>query len=542
MALTYDLELNEVGVGVTSVTDITTSDYALTGLNSESDYQIRVRAVETITGVEYPSIWSAWVDFTTLVTLADIIAALGTITNSQAIHAITTAITVPEVVVETFDLELTENGQSPVVITDIATNSHTLTGLTADTNYSVRVRHVKTVNGGVMQSLWSGATAFTATASLSDIVATLGTIANSQTLHPVTTSIADPLSPVVAQVGTINNSQTVHPITTSVVNSGGGDTATHWIIQLIDLSDMSILDSQIVFTSNYLATGLSANVVGGNDYRFTIVGISDLGAASEPLIVDFTTVMPLVSESKTATVSEEQALDQFYITASHLYDEYENFVILFGGASEAFDTVECTFDGAPLALTVDDLQFTSGEIETDPSGATVSPPTYPADVEILPTDYTGASTAAASSSATLTISDVPTTYYGLNNPGKPSFRYATGDLAGTHTHIWNNSEIVIPDNGSKADVVARITVSIDITLTLVKNGDYANPLVTASSTPVDIDTVTWYQCDISLSDIAVAGGDHFELSMNIVGDVPFLQIAHDPTRTFFTLTVTEVYV
>lgn len=416
MAVTYDLELNEVGVGVTSIADIATNSHVLTGLNATSDYQVRVKAVDTTAGVEMPSLWSAWTDFTTLAQLTDVVAALGTISNAQVVHSVSNHISVPEVVVETYDLEVTESGQSPVIITDIGANNHALTGLTLSTDYSVRVRHVKTVNGGAHQSLWSASTAFTTLAALPEVIAQLGALSNSQTIYPastvaelpdivaqlsaisntqavhsVTTNVVVPDAPVVAalgtlsntqalhsvdtvvpvivQLGTLSNAQTIYPVSTGVDAAGESVSATHWIVQLIDLTDMAVMDSQIVFTSSYSAAGLTANVIGDNDYRISIVGVSDLGAVSQELVIDFSTVLPGVSESATFSSSAEQVLDQFYVDADSMYDETLNIVKLFGAVSEAFDTITATFNGAPYTLTVDDLQFTGEELATDPVAA-----------------------------------------------------------------------------------------------------------------------------------------------------------------------------
>ncbi len=542
MAVTYEIELNEVGVGVTSITGITPTNYTLTGLNASSDYQVRVRQVDTISGGFYASLWTAWSDFTTTAQQSDITVPLGTITNTQTVHSIATVVQQPETVTTTYDLELTETGQSPSITTGISPTNYSLTGLTVDTEYSVRVRQVKELNGGLSQSLWTAPVVFTAGQALPEpVVSLLGTISNSQTIHAMTTEVGGVPTPVVSPLGTISNSQTVHAITTDVELPDGEVAPDFWSVTVTHIESGTVVVNDTTLTSDYSLTGLEANVVGGNEYRAGVTGRTDSGGASDEVTVDFSTVMLSVTEAATPTFSAEQPIDQFYVTGNALYDEFEDFVVVFGEVSEAFDTLTGTLDSAPLTLTLNGLQYTSDEVETDPSGATQPPPTYPLDVAIDGTDWTGASTAASTDSATLTLKDAPTTEYRQNNSGKPSFWHSSGTLATSHAHVWNNGEIVIPDNGKLADVVARIRAKFDMTLTLVKNGDYNNPLATIASTTVDESGNTRYQCDMNVTDIVCAGGDRFEISINPLV-VSSTEIAQDPSLGFFTLTVTEVYV
>ena len=544
MAITYNLELDEIGVGVTTYTGIATTTYALGGLTASTDYQVRVREVNTISGVEVLSLWSSWTAFSTTVQQIDITAVLGTISNSQTVHAIVTSILLPEVVTTTYDLELTETGQSPTVTTGISPTNYSLTGLTVDTEYSVRVRQVKELNGGLSQSLWTAPVVFTAGQALPEpVVSLLGTISNSQTIHAMTTEVGGVPTPVVSPLGTITNSQTVHAITTDVELPDGEVAPDFWAITVTHVESDTTVVNDTTLTSDYSLTGLEANVFGGNEYRVGVTGRTDIGGASDEVTVDFSTVMLSVTEAATPTFSTEQAIDQFYVSAQEVYDKYSDIVLLFGDVNEAFDTITATFDSTPYTLTVDGLQFTGDVLETDPI-TLPAPSVLPGDVEILPTDWTGSSTAVSTDSATLTLSDTTTTDYKFNFGGKPSFKFASGTLAANYTHYWNNSEIVIPDNGSKADVVGRIRSDMDFTLTLVKNGDFANPVATTTSTTIDDAGNTRYQCDLSMTDIVVSGGDHFELSINRANPESLspMGLALDPTLGFFTLTVTEVYV
>lgn len=66
MAISYDIEIKPTGGSATLYTDITGNSYAATGLTASTDYEWRIRQVDTGThgGVMY-SLWSAWDTFST---------------------------------------------------------------------------------------------------------------------------------------------------------------------------------------------------------------------------------------------------------------------------------------------------------------------------------------------------------------------------------------------------------------------------------------------------------------------------------------------
>lgn len=181
-------------------------------------------------------------------------------------------------------------------------------------------------------------------------------------------------------------------------------------------------------------------------------------------------------------------------------------ILFFGEAS----------DGTPLAFTLDEIKA-----------------------------YIDAVVASTSIATTATISASAETDYMVNNTGKISFNYANGSAVTDQYHGLSNSEIAIPENGKTVNATAKVTMFYDSTLSLVKNGDYANPLITVSSTTIPDDVVpdtTRYVCDLALNDIPVAGGDLLTLSLDVVdpADGEFQYVHMDSSKTFFTIEVTEV--
>lgn len=146
-AAQYEVEFN----GQSST--VTTNSYNATGLTAATDYAVRVRA---LCDGGLTSEWSAAVSFTTL-------NGGGEDPTCDVPTAVTTSnITATSVTVSwtgtasQYEVEVTD-GTTPVSQT-VTANQYTFTGLTASTNYTVRVRAI--CDGGVTSD-WSAAQSFT---------------------------------------------------------------------------------------------------------------------------------------------------------------------------------------------------------------------------------------------------------------------------------------------------------------------------------------------------------------------------------------------
>ena len=150
---TYELVVTNVATGVETPITNATTPYALEGLTASTEYTVKVR---THCDENSTSDWSAAVSFTTL-------NGGGEDPTCDVPTAVTTSnITATSVTVSwtgtasQYEVEVTD-GTTPVSQT-VTANQYTFTGLTASTNYTVRVRAI--CDGGVTSD-WSAAQSFT---------------------------------------------------------------------------------------------------------------------------------------------------------------------------------------------------------------------------------------------------------------------------------------------------------------------------------------------------------------------------------------------
>ena len=150
---TYELVVTNVATGVETPITNATTPYALEGLTASTEYTVKVR---THCDENSTSDWSAAVSFTTL-------NGGGEDPTCDVPTAVTTSnITATSVTVSwtgtasQYEVEVTD-GTTPVSQT-VTANQYTFTGLTASTNYTVRVRAI--CDGGVTSD-WSATQSFT---------------------------------------------------------------------------------------------------------------------------------------------------------------------------------------------------------------------------------------------------------------------------------------------------------------------------------------------------------------------------------------------
>ena len=333
MAITYEVELEEVGGITNRFSNISVSDYALSGLNAGIDYIVRVRSVDTTAGVSIFSLWASQA-FTSTAQIAPVNVDLGKITNSQTLYAVSVTLTVPPVNSVEYEVRLTEVGQSSVVYTGIVDSSYALTGLMEGTDYTVAVRSIKTSNDVVYFSTWSPEQAFTSAGSTAPVNVDLAKLALTQTLYAVTASLTAPELPIAAHT---------------------------WLVRVYDTSDESLVIEQVTGDSNFTPSGLFQ----GTTYRIEVTGFA-LGGVSDTVSATFDTVTTLsVSLTK---ISHVQTV---YAAASSLTDpnvsnvdiisvnySYENGnLIVTGETANPADSITIEGGGITLPVVIDGVFF-----------------------------------------------------------------------------------------------------------------------------------------------------------------------------------------
>lgn len=160
MAITYELEYNEIGQAVTRVA--ASSPYDISGLSGEANYQCRVRALDTTNGVTMFSPWSTYTTFTTLAAPQPKTVELGLVTETPTLYPIAPELEVVSVEVPAtqFELELEDllTNTSIFNTVDVSVSSIDYDTLYAFRDYRVRIRGK--ANTGSILSDWSEWTYF----------------------------------------------------------------------------------------------------------------------------------------------------------------------------------------------------------------------------------------------------------------------------------------------------------------------------------------------------------------------------------------------
>lgn len=150
---TYELVVTNVATGVETPITNATTPYALQGLTASTDYTVKVR---THCDENSTSEWSAAVPFTTLDGQQPVECDVPTNVATSNITA--TAVTVSWTgTASEYQIEVSDGGATPIMQT-VSASPYTVEGLTASTNYTVRVRALCENDA---TSDWSAAVNFT---------------------------------------------------------------------------------------------------------------------------------------------------------------------------------------------------------------------------------------------------------------------------------------------------------------------------------------------------------------------------------------------
>lgn len=421
MAISYELQYNKIGGVVTTVPALVVTSYAITGLDSSSNYQFRVRVVDTTSSVIVYSAWSSWSAFSTTAVATPIVVSLGTINNSVTLNNVTPSIEVPSVIVTTYDLYVGVTGQAGTTYNDIATTSYALSGLTDNTNYTFRVRKKVSVDGVIYYTPWVETTFQTLVVS-SPITVNLGVIGNSTTLNAITAIVDAPAnytltyelkieevdvtttfvtaisSTSYALTGLNQGSSylvsvrakydsaegiyyspwtanasfsiaapndvvvTLGTIANSItLNNISADISTPTVAGTVTHYAISVYEMPAhTFVKGYVryTTSLSITDLNDNtDYQVEVVGITNEGGSSSPATVSFSTPLNSIIYNATTTESSPQVLDLFRVTRFHTYDKDTGILRIYGTTTHTLESLILNFNGTNVAAHITGLNW-----------------------------------------------------------------------------------------------------------------------------------------------------------------------------------------
>lgn len=421
MAISYEFQYNKIGEAVTTVPALVATSYAITGLDSSSNYQFRVRAQDTTSSVIIYSAWSSWSAFTTAAVATPVVVSLGTINNSVTLNNVTPNIEVPPVIVTTYDLYVGVTGQVGTTYNDSTTTSYALSGLTDNTNYTFKVRKKVTIDGAIYYTPWV-TTTFDTLVTSSPITVNLGVISSNVSLNSITATVSEPTSYVLTyelrleEVGIITTYATgiaspsytltslnqgsnylvsvrakydsttgiyyspwtanasffiaapndvvvtLGTISSSItLNNISADVSTPTVAGTVTHYAVSVYEMPAhTFVKGYVRYTPSLSITGLNDdtnYQVEVIGITNQGGSSNPATYSFSTPLNSIIYTLNTTESSPQTLDLFRVTRQHTYDKNTGILRLYGTTTHVLDTLVLNFNGTNVSAHINGLNW-----------------------------------------------------------------------------------------------------------------------------------------------------------------------------------------